>query len=332
MLDGAAAPSPSATPATSPVVEPTAPATPPPADTTEATAAPDSLAEHEAAIERDRDKSGRYTKHRSQKQRAGVEDVPRIAELTKNWRTTEERALKAEKELAELREQIKPKPPRPQLRDVPKVETSAFTEQEPKLEDFADQADPYASWNRALAAYDRKKERFDEQQASAKKDAESAQTHNTEQMRQFFAAKSRDFGGRLHALMQREPDSVKLFEAVQQTPLTDVMHAAIMLDPRGEELMLHLAKNFQTLQGELDDLYMLTDGKPVSEGFVALVQRRMHRWTQDAKAPTGSSAPAPVTLAPRPPNPVRTAAMKTADTPPGDEGSLADHEQYFGRK
>lgn len=325
--DATTAPAVESAPVTTPV-EPTAPVT----EQVEAPApAADSLAEHEAAIERSRDEQGRYTKHRSQKQRAGVEDVPRIAELTKNWRNTETALEAANRRIAELEARTAPKPATPKLREVPKVETSAFTEQEPKLEDFADQADPYLALNRALAAYDRKKERFEQQQESAKKEAETAQSHNHEQMRQFFATKAQDFGGRLSALMQREPDAVKLFETIQQTPLTDVMHAAFMLDPKGEDVMLHIAKNFATLQGELDDLYMLTDGKPVSQGFVALVQRRMHRWMQDAKT-TGSSAPAHVSIAPRPPNPVRTAAMKPADTPPSDEGSLADHESYYGRK
>lgn len=330
MLTEGTTPAPAVDPTPAPAVTTSAPA-PAPAEPAEQAPTPDSLAEHEAAVERARDGQGRFSKHRSSKQRASAEDVPRIAELTKNWRTTEERALKAEQELAEIRKQLAPKPAAPKLREVPKVETSAFTEQEPKLEDFSDQADSYLAYARALAAYDRKKERFEEQQASAKKEAETAQTHNHEQMRQFFAEKAQDFGGRLNALVQREPDAVKLFEAVQQTPLTDVMHAALMMAPKGEELLLHIAKNFQALQAELDDLYLLTDGKPVTQGFVALVQRRMHRWMQDAKT-TGSSAPAPVSLAPRPPNPVRTVAMKAADTPPGDDSSLADHESYYGRK
>lgn len=328
--DTAATPAPAAPP-----VDQTAPVTAPPADATPVTEPappPDSLAEHEATLERERDTSGRYTKHRSQKQRAGVEDVPRIAELTKNWRTTETALEAANRRIAELEARTAPKPPTPQLREVPKVDASStFDKPVPKLEEFADQDDPYAAWVEAKIEHKLEKREFDRAQADQKQQAESAQTHNHEQMRHFFAAKAQDFGGRLNALMKREPNAVQLFDTIQQTPLTDAMHAAIMLDPKGEELLLHVAKHFGALQGELDDLYLLTDGKPVSEGFVALVQRRMHRWMQDAK-PTGSSAPAPVSLAPRPPNPVRTAAMKTADTPPGDEGSLADHESYFGRK
>ncbi len=321
--------------------EPTAPVTAEvPAVTADAsvtqqadTPAPDSLAEHEASLGRERDdKTGQY-RHRSQKQKARAEDVPRIQELTKNWRTTEERALKAEKELAEIRETLKPKATGPQLRQVPKVEASTFEKPEPKLEQFASAEDPYLAFVEARQDWRLEKREHDQKQASAKTEAESATTHNQTQMRQFFHEKSRDFGGRLNALLQRDPEAQKTFEAVQQLPLTDNMHAAIMLDPKGEELMLHIAKNIQSLQGELDELFMLTDERTVTPAYVALVQRRMHRWMQAAQS-TGSAAPAPqkVAVAPRPPSPVRTGAMKTADTPPGDEGTLADHESYFGKR
>lgn len=289
-----------------------------------------SLAEHEAAVEQ-RDAQGRF-KHRSSKQRASAEDVPRIAELTKNWRTTEERALKAEKELAELREQLKPKASAPQLRAVPKVETTAFQEPEPKLEDFADASDPYAAWMRAVNAYDRKKERFEEQQTRAKQDAETATTHNQEQMRTFFQERARDFGSRLDALVETQADARELFKNIEQIPISDVMHAALMLHPKGEQVLLQIARAKEQFEGRLEDLAFDTADKPVTQANVEAIQRRLSRWLQDVQV-TGSSAPAPKhVFAPRPPSPVRTVAMKTADTPPSDDSSLADHEAFYGRK
>lgn len=293
-----------------------------------------SLAQHEEAVERAREDNGQFakSKYRSSKQRASADDVPRISELTKNWRTTEERALKAEKELAELREQLKPKPAAPRLREVPQVETKAFEEPEPKLEDFADQSDPYAAWMRAVNAYDRKRERFDEQQTSLKKQAEEAQSHNQEQMAGFFRQKSEEFGTRLNRLISTQTDAKELLLGIAELPTSRVMHAAFLLHPQGEQWMLQVARNKAAFESRFEDLAFDTAEKAVTPHNVEAIQRRLTRWLQDAQS-TGSSAPAQkVTIAPRPPNPVRTAAMRSADMPPADDSSLAEHEGYYGRK
>lgn len=315
-----------------PIVDPSTPADPSPA--APAPVDDGSLAQHiadttPAPVEGDESEpKAPRGRHRARSQQAGPEDVPRIRELTKKLRETEDR-------LKEVESRTAPKPqeaPKPRLRAIPEVAESSFAEKEPVLEDFSEQADPYLAHARALAAYDRKKERFEEQQTNAKKQVEEAQGHNQAEMRSWFQSKARDFGGRLDGLIKSQPEAKQILEAAQSVPLTDAMHAALLFDEQGERVMLHIAQNLPSLQSQMDELYLMTDGKPVSETLVALVQRRMNGWMQAAA--TGSATPAPVkvNLAPRPPNPVRTAPSRAADQAPGEEDSLAAHAKFYGHR
>jgi hypothetical protein len=309
-----------------------------------------SLAEHVAQV----GPEGRKGRHRAKSQQAGPEDVAQIAEYTKRLRTAEDAiGLKVEQkagesdrvfqlrrraEYAEAIVKVKPVPAPPEaagpkLRPVPIVEPGKFDKPTPKLEDFSGEDDPYAEWVLAKAEHRAEQREFEKSETAKQQAAESATTENHAELTRFFSERQVAFGQRLKALIDAQPEAVAIFEKTKQTPLTDVMHAALLLDPRGEQVMLDVAKNHQSLMDALDQLYLATDGKPVTPELVAMVQRRFHSMTQAAH-PTGSAALVPVNVspAPRPPTPVRTAPMKAADTPPADEDSLAAHTAFYGKK
>lgn len=82
------------------------------------------------------------------------------------------------------------------------------------------------------------------------------------------------------------------------------------------------------------DRILAMDPIDQAEELTLLGQRLNGAPRRAAGAPTGSSArdeDRPRQPAPRPPNPVRTSAVnRTRDEAPGEDGSLEDHERYFG--
>jgi hypothetical protein len=123
---------------------------------------------------------------------------------------------------------------------------------------------------------------------------------------------------------QANPQATDIIDKAE-VYLNPVMLAAVITSDKSPELMLRLAQDPELV----DDLHVLTDDKRPSRDLVAYVQRRMNRGLKVGT--TGSTAPAPnVPALPRPPNPVRTGVMKPADSPPGDDASLAEHERVYG--
>ncbi len=104
--------------------------------------------------------------------------------------------------------------------------------------------------------------------------------------------------------LQRSPDEVRAILALPELE----QHEALAL-----------------LAQRLSPSQTVSSSNPSPPGAVSSSSSR-------AQAGTTGSAAAPQTpVAPRPPNPVRTGPMKTADEPPGDDDmSLANHERYFG--
>lgn len=267
----------------------------------------------------ERDEHGRWKpreKHRAKSQHATATDVPRIAELTKKRREAEERAEKAEKRAQELEQQMKA----PKVPEAPKD----FTEPEPKYEDFANEPDQYAAHMRALAAYDRKKEGA-EQQKTAHETAKEADIKQRNQQRdEWFKARYTAHGQRMVTFFETHPEAEAIINQAD-VHLNPVMLAALLDSENSDALSLRLAQDAELV----DDLHLLTDDRQPSADLVAVVRRRMNRGLQ--VVPTGSTAPAPVVpTLPRPPNPVRTGAMKPADTPPGDDAPLSEHERAYG--
>ncbi len=263
-------------------------------------------------------------RHRAQSQRATAADVPRINELTKKLR-------EAEAEIARYKAvpaRVEPSPPsvKPAASVVSPASTSAtiapssgFTDPEPTLAQFADKDDPYLAYNRALAAWDRKKERFDERQTEQTTRASEAAT---QQIKEWETA----HGTRMTAFKASHPDfDEKLAQASQEdADLPPVLYHAILRDDNGPEILYHLL----THPVELDDMRLRAVALPPTDSSVALLQRRLRPYAQQA-ATTGSAASVTQVLAPRPPNPVRTGPMHTGDEPRGEQGSIADHAKAF---
>lgn len=277
---------------------------------------------------RARDDQGRFARerHRARSDRARPEDVPRIQKLTAKLRETERRLAEVEARTTTQKAETPIVPPAP--REVPPPSTSAFAEREPTLEDFANEADPYTAYNRALGRYDRRKEAFESQQAQAQAATQQASTQADEQVREWWAAADSAFGARKQEFVGRTPDYQAKVDALVKdhgdaTPL--LLHAVLVHD-KGPELVYYLA----THPSVYDEMLLLTDGKAITEQSVALTQRQLAARSQTAQ--TGSVTAAPyVSTVPKPPNPVRTGPMKSGDdSSPGDGHSIADHARHWG--
>lgn len=264
----------------------------------------------------ERDPKGRIKRHKARSQVATPEDVPRIHELTRRLRETERKLADLTTKPADI----------PQV-SLPKVVEShasgGFSEKEPVQEDFLTQPDPYAALQRALAAYDRRKDEFEAKQQATKERTEAQQKAQADQWGQITAAHQ----ARAEAFLTHTKDAAERLSKApaRDVPFPPLLHIALLLDTKGPERMLYLAEHPDVL----DELVLLTDGKPITDQTVAIVQRSVASRVKDA--PTGSSTPAPVALAPRPLNPVRTAPTTPPDELPGDDSSLAEHEQVWGR-
>jgi hypothetical protein len=254
-------------------------------------------------------------RHRAKSQQATPADVPRIAELTKNWR-------EAQAKIAELEAKLNAPP----AKSAPPAEPAAFTDAEPTLEQFAKEPDPYLALARAQAAFDRRKEAAEAAQQShtAARTAEEKATND--RVVGFFNEKHKAHTARMDAYIKANPEAVADFQAAASDTITPVMAAAVALLDDQSASALHTLVKHQDLR---DELVLQTLGRQITPQLVEIVQRRLVARMQ--AAPTGSAAPAsrPV-IVPRPPNPVRTTPSVQPDQPPGDHASLAEHERYYG--
>lgn len=276
-------------------------------------------------------------RHRAKSQKAAPDDVNEIASLTKRLRDAETEAgftterkdgeservynLRKKAEHAEaLRDARKLATAKPApVAAAQAVALSDFKDPEPAIEDFKDNADPYSAWQRALSAWDRKKERFDEQQTVAKGSDE--QRKQTAIANRNYAYKA--FGERVIAYQALNKDYETVVKGAD-LPTPPLLETALVGDPDGPKFIHELAKNPRLF----DEFFLLTDGKPITVETVATTQRLLK--SRMPAATTGSVAtPVAVTI-PRPPNPVRTGNMRTPDKVPDDDGSLADHARAFG--
>lgn len=264
-------------------------------------------------------------RHRSAKNWARPEDVPRIKALTAErdeWKTKYEQ-LQATREAPQADPTPMPQP----ARSAPAA-PAAFTEAEPKIEDFASDPDPYTAWTRALARYDRRKEAHEAQQTayqSAQQDAETAQ------LTQLRARAQQDFEsyhGRLSAYLQQHPDRKAAFESreIQALNAAPIVAAITRMD-NGPDIVYHL----QQQPALLAELHLLVGAQPAHDAVVASVTS----WLQHRVSGVGTGASAsvtpPPTPAPRPPTPVRTTPTVSGSEPPGDGASLREHRQFFHR-
>jgi hypothetical protein len=291
--------------------------TAPPSPAPDAATGPAPKAEDSAI----RDHQGKF-RHRAESQKATAADVPRIQKLTANWRQAEERAAQLESRLAAI-EKAQPKPPDPAelIFKAPAAESDApqFTEPEPQLDDFADHSDPYGAWLRATAKYDRKREAWEAEHATSgsKREQQQHEAIQTIQAR---------YSERLAHFIEKTPDFSAKLQSMGDREIPSLASATIQMADNGPELLYALLQ--QPLL--LDELFLMTEGKPVSQTTVETTRRWLASKVQ-AAAPvaTGSAALPRFTPAPRPPNPVRTSAVPTNDRPA--VGSILEHAKQYRR-
>lgn len=275
-------------------------------------------------VDDERDEQGRFKpRHRAKSQQASPEDVPRIRELTKRLREREAEIEGLRQASASYRQPEPPKaePTKPAAaaHGFPTFDVWA-AEKDNEGKSFEDFIDARTEWKyRAL----RESERADEAKTAA------ARAHQK---------RVDAYVEKLDAIYEQYPD----FDAVVNPPegpirVSNVVEHAVL--EVGPAVAYYLA----THPEERDALTEETAIDPNNPAFPAAVaamrrylstlvaspQRSSSSPSRQAAVSTGS-APARVPVpVPRPPNPVRTAALRDGDQPPGDEGSLADHEKAY---
>lgn len=281
-------------------------------------------------------------RHRASSQQATKDDVDAIAQLTKRLRAAEadlgieqkpgesQRVynLRRQAETAErLREMHKQpaKPATPKTVDAPTVQQ--FTEKEPVWDDYINDADPVTAFNRAWAKYDRAKDAFDAKQAEV---TERQAAQNREQI-DAYNANVAAHAARVQEFIKTKPDFEQVCGKMDELgEIPPLLGTAIISDDKSAELMYSLANQPE----KLSELILLTYGKPVTPQSVALTQRRLRASNASSAAVTTGAAPATPSAAVtfRPPTPVRTGPLKTADQPLADDASISEHEKRFGPK
>lgn len=270
---------------------------------------------------RARAKDGTFTKHRAQSQKASPEDVPRIKELTKNWREEQEKRQALEARLADYERRLAGNSAPSQSQPVKESAREAFGDKEPTIEQFANEADPYAAWIRAVNRYDRKKEAFETEQERVAADRKRVEAEGQE----YLVRKSQEYKAKVDEFSAANPDFNDLMVQFEDWDLPPLAGATILEHSNGPQLVYNLMKQPEELAG----LILLTDGKPVNEKTVALATRWLEKRALDVK--TGSSAPVVQRKpTPTPPNPVRTVPSGSADSDDEVESmSLSSFEKKF---
>ena len=250
-------------------------------------------------------------RHRSFKNQARPEDVPRIKELTGKIRELEEKLA-----TVQPKPEPKPEPYTPPIAPNP----SKFEDKEPELTDekYASASDPYSAWQRDLARWDRKKEAFEASQQQA--------TQQTEAQTKAFAAqiehRAQTYAQKRDAYLTQHPDRRPVFEKMPNVE-NPLLVESVWAVEDGPDVVYHLL----TQPGLMHELHLLTSGKPVSGFNVAATTEWLRSRLQ--AGPTGAAVRESPPPAPRPPTPVRTRPMPPPEGPPGDNSSLEEHARYF---
>ena len=241
-----------------------------------------------------------------------------------NRLTAERNELRQRLEAVEKAQKASPQAqPKPPVYQVPAVPTEAFKEPEPKLDDFANEEDPYGAWILEKAEW-----------RARKRDHEAVRSHQeshvqalSKQQEEYWQGVTLTHKGKLMAAVQAKPELLQVLQqADSAVQLPTILDRAIMLDDDSVSVAVFLASH----QDALDDLVSRAVALPPTEQSVALL-RRLVRQRMSAGT-TGSVPPAKSTPAPRPPNPVRTGTIRTGNEPPPEGSSIADHAKYWQPK
>ena len=298
--------------------EPTAP---------EATETPDPAADPGADLERD--KKGRFKKprHRALSQQATPEDVPRIQELTRRLRDTEAELQKYKTPAPVAATAGTPAPAASSAPPAPRPEASPATGPAPQ-QTPALPAPTFPAFDAWLTQNpDKTYEDYTDARADWRWQMKQAQAH----------AQTREaaFRDQVTAARAAHADFDALAFA-PQLPISPVMAHAIRESDRGAELLYHLGSHPDVaLELARSSAQSGPDAMPVMrrylESLVPVAPQQRASSERPPAAGTGSALALVPKPAAKPPNPVRTAAMTSGDTPPSDDGSLEDHEAYFHR-
>lgn len=207
---------------------------------------------------------------------------------------------------------------------------TAFTEAEPKLEQFAGSDDQYRDFLRALARYDARKDAFEQKQASQKTQAETDAVARDANFKTFIESKRVAHDTRLNDFVKSNPAALDTLKAAGDLPLTPLMYAAIELDDNGPAFMMELAQHPELV----DELVLQTANQPVFDRnrnmnpLVSILQRKLT--TRLGAADTGSAPKRPSTNAHPPINPVVGSQPKAKTGPPDPEtSSQEEYDAYW---
>lgn len=280
------------------------------------------------------DKVRERVRHRARSQEASPEDVPRIQKFTKDLRERDEQLAARDQRIAELEARLTPSsPPARDARTlgtaaVPAAEGEASrtaapepTRQKPSEDEVGTKYKKYEDFVEDLS--DWKDEQREAKRAVA---AQARQSQDNQALvQQAFYKGHEAYAAKLVEFRKTHPDYDALAKQHENTQMPPVAHAALLFHDNGPALVYYLFQHPDVLA----EVHFVLDGKPLTHENVALATRWLTSRTQAAT--TGSAAPAsPVTLGPRPPNPVRTGPMKTADdAPDDDDSSIANHEKWL---
>ena len=245
------------------------------------------------------------SKHRAAKAEAGADDPPRIAELTRKWR-------EAERERDEWKARASAAP-MPVAKPAEPAKSVAAAEK-PKIESFqeyGDYVEALADWKIAEARRVDREERQREQQQTQL--VTSWKTRVDE-------AKTR----------YSDYEQVAL-QSPTRIPQGSLVDAWVLEDDNGAAVLYELQKDSLAGGHLLDDILAMPNAIRQASALSQL-SLRLSPSTRPQAAVTGAAAATVRQAAPRPPTPVRTSAMTTADEPPGDDASIAEHEKYYGQR
>jgi hypothetical protein len=259
-------------------------------------------------------------KHRAEKDKARAQDVPRIKELTRQLKEAQEKLAAATKAPAAQPDAMPVVAPPAPVRAAASPVGEKFTY---PTYDQAVAQNPNLTWDDWSDA--KSEARIDWREARARQTYE--QTAREQQETQTRQGQLQQFWQRRDAYLQQYPDRAPALQAAfANMPATPIMEHLLKTSENGPDILYTLQQRPDLVAG----LVLVTDGKPVTDGYVGLATQ----WLQ-AQLVTGNTAAVPAEKTrqpPRPPTAVRTGPLKTGQEPPGDGASLADHEAFYNAR
>lgn len=256
----------------------------------------------------ERDEQGRFKGRRAKSHAATPADAPRINELTKRLRERE----------AEL-ESLRRAAPAPAPAPRPAAPPANAPTQAPRLQGFIDQLKPDEDYNLAV-----------ERHAEAMADWTYRRREQQQQQQQAERQFAQTFQQKVASAQERYPDFNDVaLNAPSAIPQGSLIDRWVWEHRTGADVLYY----FQKFPGELPRVLAQS---PLDQlETLALISQHLAApspSTRSVAAGTGSAtAPVMTSQVPRPPNPVRTGPMRGGDEPPGDDASLAAHEQFYYR-